>query len=109
MRYERGYNIRVVNEVHHHGGCCKTNRWARPWRHLGDGIKTGMDGRTYQRCWIVQEQGGMLGCEPTHVAAEHAMHYDLKAIRADQCSAKGDEVCADAIPLSHSEVSDGCQ
>jgi hypothetical protein len=48
-------------------------------------------------------------CEPTHVMAKDAMHYDRKPIRADQCSAKGDEVRTDAIPLSHPEVSDGCQ
>ncbi len=51
----------------------------------------------------------MLGCEPTHLTAKDAMHYDHKPIRADQCSAKGDEVRADAILLSHLEISDGCQ
>src|SRR5258708_33914705 len=68
-----------------------------------------MDGRTCRRCWTVQEQGGMLGCELTHITAKDAMHYDRKPIRADQCSATGDDVRADAIPLSHPEVSDGCQ
>ncbi len=51
----------------------------------------------------------MLSCEPTHVAAKDAMRYDRKPIRADQRSAKDDEVLADAIPLSHPEVSNGCQ
>jgi hypothetical protein len=50
----------------------------------------------------------MLGCEPTHVAAKDAMQDDRKPIRVDQCSAR-DEVRADAIPLSHPEVFDGCQ
>jgi len=72
---------------------------------LGDVVETGMDGWTCQRCWTVQE----FGCEPTHVAAKDAMHYDRKPIRVDQCSAKDDEVRADAIPLSHPEVSGGCQ
>jgi len=51
----------------------------------------------------------MLGCEPTHIAAKDAVHYDRKPIRTDQCSSKGDELRTDAIPLRRPETSSACQ
>lgn len=51
----------------------------------------------------------MLGCEPTHVAAEDAVHYDRKPIRADQRSSKGDKVRTDAVPLRFPAAAGGCQ
>jgi hypothetical protein len=86
----------MANEVHHH-------------RHLGNGDKTGMKDEPVNVAWLdhsvtIQEQGRMLGYEPTHVAAEDAVHYGRKPIRADQFSAKGDKVRMYAVPLPHLDL-----
>jgi hypothetical protein len=51
----------------------------------------------------------MLGCKPAHVAAEDAVHYDRKPIRANQRPSEGDKVRTDAVPLRLPEAAGGSQ
>jgi hypothetical protein len=51
----------------------------------------------------------MLGCEPTHIAAEDAVHYNREPIRTDQRSSEGDEERTGAFPLRRPEAARGCR
>jgi hypothetical protein len=46
---------------------------------------------TAKCCRIVQEECGVFGRKPAHVASEYTMYYGRKSVCTDQCPAKGEK------------------